>query len=63
MARYCRFNGYLAEHGIKKKEVAKMLNISQTALQMKFAGKQEFTVPQIRLLCEKYKLSADIFLS
>jgi transcriptional regulator with XRE-family HTH domain len=63
MATYGDFKPFLAKNGIKKQEVAELLNITPQTLSVKLSGEQEFTVPQIRILCDKYKLSADIFLA
>lgn len=63
MATYGDFKAFLAKNGIKKQEVAELLNITPQTLSVKLSGEQEFTVPQIRILCDKYKLSADIFLA
>ena len=63
MARYGDFKAFLAKNGIKKQEVAELLNITPQTLSVKLSGEQEFTVPQIRILCDTYKLSADIFLA
>lgn len=58
-----KFKGWLAENGIKQKEIAELLGIDISNANEKINGKQEFTVPQIRLICQKYNVSADIFLS
>ena len=63
MATYGDFKAFLAKNGIKKQEVAEVLNITPQTLSVKLSGEQEFTVPQIRILCDTYKLSADIFLA
>lgn len=63
MATYGEFKAFLAKNNIKKQEIAEVLNITPQTLSVKLSGEQEFTVPQIRILCDKYKLSADIFLA
>ena len=63
MATYGDFRAFLAKNGIKQKEVAELLNITEQTLSTKMSGAQEFTLPQIRILCEHYGLSADIFLA
>lgn len=63
MAIYGDFRAFLAKNGIKQKEIAELLNITEQNLSLKMNGTQEFTMPQVRILCEKYGLSADIFLS
>ena len=63
MATYGEFKAFLAKNNIKKQEIAEVLNITPQTLSVKLSGEQEFTVPQIRILCDTYKLSADIFLA
>ena len=58
-----KFKGWLAENGIKQKEIAELLGIDISNANEKINGKQEFTVPQIRLICQTYNVSADIFIS
>jgi len=57
-----RFKGWLAENGISQKEIAEVLGITVSNLNEKVNGKQEFTAPQMRTLCQKYNISADLFL-
>lgn len=54
-----KFKGYCAEHGIKQKEIAELLDIDLSNVNEKLNGKQQFTVSQIRLLCDRYNISAD----
>ena len=54
-----KFKGYCAEHGIKQKEIAELLGIDLSNVNEKLNGKQQFTVSQIRLLCDRYGISAD----
>jgi len=58
-----KFKGWLVEHGIKQSEIADLLGIDIGNVNEKINGKQNFTFPQIKAICEKYGLSADIFLS
>jgi len=58
-----RFKGWLAENGIKQKDLADLLGIDVSNVNEKVNGKQEFTTPQIRLICQTYDISADIFFS
>ena len=62
MAIYGDFKAFLAKNNIQHKEVAEVLNITPQTLSMKMNGKMEFSVPQIRILCNKYNISADVFL-
>lgn len=58
-----KFKGWLAENGIKQKEIAELLGIDVSNVSEKVNGKQEFTTSQIRLICQTYDISADIFFS
>lgn len=57
-----KFKGWLAENGIKQKEIAELLKIDVSNVNEKINGKQEFTAPQMRIICETYNISADIFM-
>ncbi len=56
------FKGWLVTNGIKQQEVAKLLGLSLTMVNTKLNGKSDFTVNQVRTLCQYYKLDANIFL-
>ena len=57
-----KFKGWCAAHGVKVKDIADLLNIHVNNASEKLNGKQNFTLPQIKTICEKYGISADIFL-
>lgn len=55
-----KFKGYCAEHGIKQKEIAEVLNIKSVSnVSRKMNGKTPFSLEQIKKLCTKYGISAD----
>lgn len=54
-----KFKGFLAENNISQQEVADALGITRENVNQKINGKQEFTLSQVKILCEKYGLSAD----
>lgn len=54
-----KFKGYCAEHGIQQKEVAEVLGLSLVHVNRKMNGKEEFTLRQIKTLCQHYGISAD----
>ena len=56
------FKAYMIANNIRQKEIAELLGISITSVNMKLNGKQDFSLAQVRVLCEKYGVSADIFL-
>ena len=57
-----KFKGWCAAHGIKVKDIADLLDIHIKNASEKMNGKQEFTLPQVKKICETYNISADIFL-
>jgi len=57
-----KFKGWLAENKITQREIMDLLNLSQTSINKKVNGKEDFTLAQIKTICEKYGISADIFL-
>lgn len=62
MDRNLGFKGYMAEHNIRQAEIAELLGISIQSVNLKVNGKLDFSLPQVRLICERYGVSADIFL-
>lgn len=59
--RYGKFKGFLASNGIRQREVAELLGITQEAISMKINGSMEFTIEQVRKICDHYGLSADVY--
>lgn len=57
-----KFKAWMVENRIPQKEIMNLLNLSRTSINKKVNGKEDFSLSQIRTICEKYKLSADIFL-
>lgn len=58
-----KFKGWCAAHNIKVKEIAELLEIAPNNASEKINGKQNFTFAQIKTICERYGISADIFLN
>lgn len=56
-----RFKGYMAINNIKQTEIAELLDISIQSVNKKVNGKEDFTLPQIRTLCQRFGISADDF--
>lgn len=56
------FKAWLVQNDITQTEIAKLLNISLTSANAKINGRADFTLRQIRTICSKYNISADIFL-
>lgn len=57
-----KFKAWLVEHGIKQSDLAELLELDLSNVNEKVNGKQEFTMQQVKTICAKYGLSADIFL-
>lgn len=57
-----RFKAWMAENRVKQKDIAELLGISVQATFLKVNGKMDFTLAQIKKICAKYDISADIFL-
>ena len=56
------FKGWLVTHGIKQKEVAKLLGVTDSMLSQKMNGRSEFSLKQVKIICEHYGISSEIFL-
>lgn len=57
-----KFKAWLVENGIKQQEVAELLGIDISNANQKINGNQPFTFEQVKIICQKYEISADIFL-
>lgn len=62
MQQILSFKGWMAENNVSQKEISELLGISQQSVWSKVNGKREFSLPQVKTICEKYHISADIFL-
>ena len=56
-----KFKGFCVANNIKQKDIAKILGITRTTANLKLNNKQPFTLEQVKLLCDAYKISADDF--
>ena len=56
-----KFKGYCAEHGIKNTDIAKVLGITANSVSRKINGRLPWTLSQVKVLCEKYGISSDIY--
>ncbi len=61
MNGYNKFKNYLVEQGIKQNEVAELLGMSRSQLNMILNGQRDndFMVNQVITLCNHYQISAD----
>jgi predicted XRE-type DNA-binding protein len=57
-----KFKAWMAENRITQREIMELLDLSGTSVNKKVNGKEDFTLPQIRTICQKYGISSDIFL-
>lgn len=59
---YNKLKGYLAEHNIKHKDVASLINVTHTTFSKKITRNgAEFTADEIRSICKYYNISSDEF--
>ena len=56
------FKGWCVARGIRQKEIADLLGLGIQSVNNKLNGKEEFTLPQVKTICQHYNISADIFL-
>lgn len=59
---YSKLKGFLAENNIQQKKIAKIIDISQSALSKKINGKGgDFTIQEAKKICKALNTGADIF--
>lgn len=56
-----KFKGYCVENGIKQTEIADLLDLSVSVVNQKMNGRLDWTLEQVRTLCQHFKISADIY--
>lgn len=61
MAGYPKVKGYLIEHGVKQKYVASILDISITTFNNKINGVGDFTIGQVKKMCQELRMNTSIF--
>lgn len=54
-----KFKGYCSEHNIKQYELADLLGITAQSVNRKLNEKEPFTLEQVKIICEHFKISAD----
>lgn len=62
MSGYPKVKGYLVEHGIKQKDVAKLLGMTVTTVNNKLNGIGDFSMKDVRIMCKKLGISSELFL-
>lgn len=58
---YLKFKAWLVANKIKQNEIAELLGISLENTNAKLNGRQDFTLAQVKKICEHYGISADEF--
>ena len=59
---YYKFKGYLAENNIKQKDVAVLINMSSSTFSKKLSGKgSDFSIQDLKEICQHLKIKAEIF--
>ena len=59
---YLKFKGFLVENNIQQKEVAKILNISNSTLNKKINGTgSDFTIQEAKKICQTLNTNSEIF--
>ncbi len=56
-----KFKGWMVEHQIKQADLAELLGVTVESVNAKVNGRQEFTLSQVKKICEAYSISADDF--
>lgn len=58
---YPLFKAWMLENHITNEMLGKLLGITPGSVSQKMCGTVEFTLPQIKLICQTYGISADKF--
>jgi len=54
-----KFKGYMAEHNIKQTDIAELLGLDLSNVNLKINGKQPWTLLQVKQICLKFNISAN----
>jgi putative transcriptional regulator len=63
MRGYPKLKGYLKEKGINQAVAASVIGIKLNAFNNKLNGRSDFTMSEVRKLCEYLGIKSDIFLN
>ena len=58
-----KLKGYWVSEGIKQKEVAELLGITNATLSKKINGHAHFNWQEVQRICNEYDIKPDIFLT
>lgn len=54
-----KFKAFCVERKIKQTEIAELLGIKAQSVNRKLNEKEPFTLEQVKILCQKFQISAD----
>ena len=54
-----KFKGFLAERKITQAQLAELLDLTPQSINKKVNGKEDFSLAQIKTICNEYGISAD----
>lgn len=57
-----KLKGLMAEHGETRKDIARLLNISNSTAKNRLLGKSKFTFEEVKILSQHYNIDINIFL-
>ena len=57
-----KFKAWMVQNRISQSALAELLNLSLQSVNKKVNGKEDFSLKQIKVICDTYGISADIFL-
>ena len=60
---YQKLKGVLRERGLTYADIAKILNVSETAISHKVNGRSDFYISQVRKIQNEYGFESEIFLA
>lgn len=61
LREYLKLKGWMTENKVKQKDLAELIGKNVPTVNRKLNGKSKFNVDEIRLICETYGLSADVY--
>jgi len=56
-----KIRGLMAEKGENQGDLAKVLNLSRNAVQLKLSNKVDFKAKELKVLCEHYNVDPNYF--
>lgn len=56
-----KFKAWMVENNIQQSEIAELLGIALQNANEKINNRQPWTLAQVKVICQKYGLSADVY--